>query len=71
MRLTHRVGGHGQTLLDQPFEGGLQDQVLVGDGLLRDLLRGDRLQRLKNTELSDLMCEVLTCALVMLRLMLF
>lgn len=44
---THRVGGDGQALLDEGLERGLQDQVLVRDGLLGDLLRGDGLQRLR------------------------
>lgn len=43
VRLTHRVGGYSQTLLDQPLKGGLQDQVLVGDGLLHNFLSWDRL----------------------------
>lgn len=45
-RATHRVGGDGQALLDEGLERGLQDQVLVRDGLLGDLLSGDGLQRL-------------------------
>lgn len=44
---THRVGGDGQALLDEGLERGLQDQVLVRDGLLGDLLSGDGLQRLR------------------------
>lgn len=44
---THRVGGDGQALLDEVLERGLQDQVLVRDGLLGDLLSGDGLQRLR------------------------
>lgn len=47
---THGVGGHGQTLLDEALKAGLQDQVLVGDGLLQDLLSGDRLQRLRRDQ---------------------
>lgn len=41
VRLTHGVGGYGQTLLDQALKGGLQHHVLIGDGLLHDLLCGD------------------------------
>lgn len=47
VRETHGVGSYSQALLNQPLEGGLQDLVLVGDGLLHDLLSGDRLQRLE------------------------
>lgn len=39
--LTHWVGGYSQTLLDQPLKGGLQDHVLIGDGLLHDFLSWD------------------------------
>lgn len=45
--MTHWVGGDGQALLDEGLERGLQDQVLVRDGLLGDLLSGDGLQRLR------------------------
>lgn len=48
-RLTHRVGGYSQTLLDQPLKGGLQDHMLIGDGLLHDFLSWDWLQRINNT----------------------
>lgn len=45
---THRVGSDGQTLLDQTLKGGLQDEVLLWDGLLQDLLCRDGLQRLRD-----------------------
>lgn len=44
---THRVGSHSQALLNEPLKCCLQDQVLIGDGLLRDLLSRDGLQRLR------------------------
>lgn len=46
-RQTHRVSGNSQALLDESLERGLQDQVLVWDGLLRDLFSRDGLHRLK------------------------
>ena len=49
MRFTYRVHSHSQAFLDEPLKGGLQDQVLIGDGLLHDLLSRDGLQRLKMT----------------------
>lgn len=61
LRLTHRVGGYSQTLLDQPLKGGLQHHMLIGDGLLHDFLSWDWLQRLNNTANCSIWCVRWPC----------
>ncbi len=53
IRQTHRVGSYSQALLNEPLKCGLQDQVLIRDGLLHDLLSRDGLQRLKRFDENE------------------